>query len=477
MKNTKVFFQHFIYTFSSNFFKMAFNIVIILIMPKLIGVTEYSYFQYYTLLSNYTLYFHFGWCDGIYLRYVGIKYINYNKRIISNQFWGSCLFGTAISIIILTLIAVLPLNLERKWIFLCLALVTAIAIPQIMLSVILQASSRLKESSQMILIEKNIYAFFLLLMFSLGVRQYRYMILGDVLGRIISLSFGIYTCREIVLNKHGVNIKEFKEELKKNFQVGIFLLIANLTSVLITGIPQFFIENKWGINAFGYISFSLNLSKMVMIVINSISVILVPFFRNSSEDKLKQIYPKLNSVLMIILFGILSVYYPLRCILVFWLPEYQLSIKYLALLFPLCLFESKTALLLNTYLKALREEKKMCIGNVISVGISFLISAINIYLVKSLTITIASIPIFLVIRKLLLEYLIERRLKIIQWRDSLIEISLSIIFMILSWNYYGWISMVIYFVFVCGYLYYKKEVIHYATVLLIRKFSKDREVL
>lgn len=119
----------------------------------------------------------------------------------------------------------------------------------------------------------------------------------------------------------------------------------------------------------------------------------------------------------------------------------------------------------------------MCIGNVISVGISFLISAINIYLVKSLTITIASIPIFLVIRKLLLEYLIERRLKIIQWRDSLIEISLSIIFMILSWNYYGWISMVIYFVFVCGYLYYKKEVIHYATVLLIRKFSKDREVL
>lgn len=186
---------------------------------------------------------------------------------------------------------------------------------------------------------KNIYGFFLLLITGLGVRQYRYMILGDILGRVTSLGFGMYTCRDIIFHKCGIDIKKFKEEVKKNFQVGIFLLVANLTGVLITGIPQFFIENKWGINAFGYISFSLNLSKMIMIVINSISIILVPFFRNSSEDKLRQIYPKINSILMVILFGILLVYYPLRGILIYWLPEYQLSIKYLALLFPVCLFE------------------------------------------------------------------------------------------------------------------------------------------
>ncbi len=476
MKNTKVFFHHFIYTFSSNFFKLIFHVIIILIMPKLIGVTEYSYFQYYTLLSNYIVYFHFGWCDGIYLRYVGINYKNYQKKIISNQFWGSCLWGLSISMIILTFIAVLPLDLDRKWIFLWLALLTAIVIPQIMLSVILQASSRLKESSQMILIEKNIYGFFLLLITGLGVRQYRYMILGDILGRVTSLGFGMYTCRDIIFHKCGIDIKKFKEEVKKNFQVGIFLLVANLTGVLITGIPQFFIENKWGINAFGYISFSLNLSKMIMIVINSISIILVPFFRNSSEDKLRQIYPKINSILMVILFGILLVYYPLRGILIYWLPEYQLSIKYLALLFPVCLFESKTAMLLNTYLKALREEKKMCIGNVATVGISFMISVINIYTSNSLTVTIVGIPVFLAIRKIILEFLIDRRLKIVKWKDSVIEIALSVIFMIVSWKYHGWISMIIYFCSACGYFYYKREVIRYLWNLLKQKWNKSLEV-
>lgn len=476
MKDIKMFLNHFSYTFSSNFFKLIFNVIIMLIMPKMIGVTEYSYFQYYTLLSNYTLYFHFGWCDGIYLRYVGIDYANYNKRIISNQFWGSCLWGLVISFIILTLIIIFPLDLERKWIFLCLALVTAVVVPQIMLIVILQAASRLKESSQMTLIEKSIYAFSLLLMIGFGIRQYRYMILGDALGKIISLGFGMYICRDIILGTYGLNVKEFKDELKKNFQVGIFLLVANLTSVLITGMPQLFIENKWGINTFGYISFSLNLSKMVMIVINAISIILVPFFRNSSEDKLKQIYLKVNSVLMVILFGILTIYYPLRSVLVAFLPEYQLSIRYLALLFPLCLFESKTAMVLNTYLKALREEKRLCVGNVVTVGISFIVSVINIYIINSPTITIASIPIILAIRKIILEYFIEKRLKIIIWKDSMIEIILCIIFMLVSWNYHGWISMVIYLAFACGYFYYKREVISYFLNLIKRRSKNDLEV-
>lgn len=476
MKDAKRFLNHFAYTFLANFFKLIFNVIVVLIIPKVIGVTEYSYFQYYTLLSNYTLYFHFGWCDGIYLRYVGINYVNYNKRTISNQFWGCCLWGTVISFTILTLMTICPLDLERKWILLCLALVTVVVVPQTMLIVILQAASRLKESSLMTLIEKGIYAFSLLLMICLGIKQYRYMILGDALGKSISLGFGMYICRDITLGAYGVNVKEFKEELKKNFQVGIFLLIANLTGVLITGMPQFFIENKWGINTFGYISFSLNLSKMVMIVINAISIILVPFFRNLSEDKLKQIYPKVNSVLMVILFGILIIYYPLRSVLVVFLPEYQLSIKYLALLFPLCLFESKTAMMLNTYLKALREEKSMCVGNVVTVGISFIVSAINIYIINSPTITIASIPIILAIRKIILEYFIEKKLKIIRWKDSMIEIILCIIFMLVSWNYHGWISMVIYLAFACGYFYYKREVIGYLLNLIKRKSKNDLEV-
>ena len=60
---------------------------------------------------------------------------------------------------------------------------------------------------------------------------------------------------------------------------------------------------------------------------------------------------------MVILLGALIVYYPLKIVLSAWLPKYVDSLTYMALVFPMCVFEAKIALLINSYLKTLRKEK------------------------------------------------------------------------------------------------------------------------
>ena len=59
----KVVFKNTIYTFLSNFISFVINALVVLLIPKLIGVAEYGYFQLYLLLCTYALSFHLGWND------------------------------------------------------------------------------------------------------------------------------------------------------------------------------------------------------------------------------------------------------------------------------------------------------------------------------------------------------------------------------------------------------------------------------
>ena len=68
-----VFVRNFSYALTSNVVSFVINALILLVVPKVIGVSEYGYFQYYTLLTTYLFVLHFGWIDGIFLRYGGEK--------------------------------------------------------------------------------------------------------------------------------------------------------------------------------------------------------------------------------------------------------------------------------------------------------------------------------------------------------------------------------------------------------------------
>lgn len=106
-----------------------------------------------------------------------------------------------------------------------------------------------------------------------------------------------------------------------------------------------------------------------MVFINSVGIVMFPILRRISTEKLELLYGSIRNVLMVPLLFLLIFYYPMKIILS-WLPQYAESLEYMALLFPMIIFESKTALLINTYLKTLRQEKKMLFINILTVAMS-----------------------------------------------------------------------------------------------------------
>src|SRR5664280_864656 len=63
------------------------TVLTIFIVPRFLGVEDFSYWQLYIFYVSYVGFMHFGWADGIYLRYGGKHYEGLDKNIFSSQFW------------------------------------------------------------------------------------------------------------------------------------------------------------------------------------------------------------------------------------------------------------------------------------------------------------------------------------------------------------------------------------------------------
>lgn len=74
------FMKGFSYAMMSNFITLITSSLVIIVIPKLIGVQEYGYWQLYMFYTSYVGFLHFGWNDGIYLRYGGKEYKDLDKH-------------------------------------------------------------------------------------------------------------------------------------------------------------------------------------------------------------------------------------------------------------------------------------------------------------------------------------------------------------------------------------------------------------
>ena len=404
------------------------NALIIMVIPKLIGTEEYGLFQYYTLIAAYAAYFHLGICNGIVLKDAGKNYSDLNKGVLSSQH----LLLIIIAGLIFAVFQIFSVfytfgGSDKLYILRLVSFVIIFVNSRVFSTSVLLMSSRFKEYSRVIIIEKVIYALFLVIALVAGVRAYNVLILGDIFGKIFASLLGVYYCRDIVFAKFsGIGLA--LKELWDNFRIGVFVLVTNISSILITGIIQFFVEDKWDMETFGKVSFSFSISKLLMTVINAVSLVLFPFLKNVKEERLPEMYKKIRLPLSSVLILLLAVYYPMKWILGMWLPQYNDSLYYASVIFPMCLFESKTALLVNTYLKALRKEKWLCFGNLIIVAACLVSSLAAVYGAESLMLTVALIPFLLAARCIILELAVSKVLKISVVKETMFEIMVSVIF-------------------------------------------------
>ena len=161
-------------------------------------------------------------------------------------------------------------------------------------------------------------------------------------------------------------------------------------------------------------------------------------------------------MLMGLVFGAIIFYYPAQKILTLWLPQYAESLRYAAILLPICVYESKVSILINTYFNTLRLESLQMKCNMATLALSVVCTLISTILLNSVTAAIISILVVLIFRCILSEVILSTKISINVTKDIFIELAMTVAFVICNW-YLGFWGMIIYAFCYVIYLFIKKQ--------------------
>ncbi len=452
--------KNFSFAFFANIVTLFISLVMQLFLPKILGVEEFSYWQLYLFYGTYIMYSSLGWCDGLYLKYGGKEYDSLHPSTIAGQFWYLAIYQTIFATAGSCILILFVHNIDKQFVIILSFASTAINILRFMLQYILQSTNRIKEYSVIVITERLLFLAFIILTWILKADNYKVLVYSEICSRTIGLLVGLYYCKKVVLAKlpplHTV-VKETKDLIRGGYK----LLCANLTSQLIIGVVRFAIEHRWGTVTFGKVSLTLSMSNMVITCISAVGVVLFPTLRRTAAEKLPSLYILMRSTIVVPSLGILIFYMPMKLILSLWLPQYADSLKYLAILLPMCVFEGRTQLLINTYLNTLRKEKIILTTNIITVILSAVTTYVSVYVIGNMDLAVASIILMLMIKCFLAEHSLSKLLHISVLKDFLSEVILTIIFIVSGWIVGGITGMMIYFVSYIIYLVINKNNIKY----------------
>jgi len=450
------FIKNFSYTLSSNLLSLIISTLVVLVVPKLIGVEKYGYWQLYLFYTSYVGFMHLGWIDGIYLRYGGKDYADLDKKVFSSQFYMLLITQIFIAVVIFILGGIFQAPGDKLFIFQMTAICLVLSNMRSMLIFILQGTSKIKEYAFITMVDRVIYAVLIVLFLVVGIRNYKLMIVADLIGKLLSFFYSVYCCKEIVFQKL-TSFYFTTSEMFHNISAGIKLMFSNIASTLVIGVVRFGIERSWDVATFGKVSFTLTISNLLMLFINAIGVIMYPILRRTDEKKLPGFYITMRNILMVVMFGFLVLYHPIRVILTAWLPQYKESLMFMALIFPLSVYEGIMSLLVNTYLKTLRKEKVMMQINMVTLTLSLIMTILTTVVFKNLNLAIISILVLIIFRFILAENYLKKLMRLHLNKDIILEIALTIIFVSTGWFINSWLTMGLYALAYVLYLAIKKK--------------------
>ena len=192
-------FKNISYSFTANITSMLISVLMIIFMPKLLEVQDYSIWQLYVFYSSYLGFFHFGWLDGIYLRYGGYEFEELDKLKFSNQLYSLFLFEAIITVILLCHVYLELVDFLQKEILFFVSLLLIPVILYTFSSFILQITNRIQEYAKLILFERLTFVCFVALYLVCGFRSYIGLFYIDLFGKILAMFFGVYLIKGILI--------------------------------------------------------------------------------------------------------------------------------------------------------------------------------------------------------------------------------------------------------------------------------------
>lgn len=424
------------YMYMAQIIQLVLSIMMSMYIPMIIGLEEFSYWQLFIFYSSYVGILHLGLNDGVYLKYGGKQPDEESQELISNQLWVSIIAQVGVLILLFILLVIQQPSLERITVF-CAVLVYAV-ISNIFnyCGSTLQALNKIKIYSTTLVIDKLFVVLSILILTLCGSTHFQVLIACFIIGKLLAMIVLLAKNKKLFLRKLHVN-RLVLLEIGKNISSGSNLMLANIASSLIIGVGRFFIDINYPVTTFGIISFAFTMTGFVLALIAQVGASVFPILKSKSVNFLSELYPSINTIHSGILpFCYLG--YPILVVFVTrFLNQYTESLLYFVYMLPMCVYEAKSSMLYNTYMKVLRKERILLIVNTISFLISFCGTIVSVYILNNVQALVVCLVVSVVIKSYMLHVFICKELHLpISENLSAMELLVTII-VVVGLNYYS----------------------------------------
>ena len=168
---------------------LAMGVLQSLLVPKLLGITQYGYWQLFIFYTSYVGFFHLGLNDGVYLIFGGKSRKEIDKRLISSQFIVAIVFQSVVAVIVSIIAIASGVKYERAFVLICAALFMVVQNAASYIMYVLQAMNETKLSSYSTIVERAVFLLPLALLLFAHVKAFE----PYVIAYIFSSYFCIYS--------------------------------------------------------------------------------------------------------------------------------------------------------------------------------------------------------------------------------------------------------------------------------------------
>ncbi|MBR6071663.1 MAG: oligosaccharide flippase family protein [Acholeplasmatales bacterium] len=424
----KAFFKNVIVVLISNIISVLSGVLVGFIVPKMLGVTEYGYYKTFTLYSSYIGILHFGFIDGIYLKFAGKKYEDLDKNKFRTYTRFLFLMELIVSLLVLsfsfvfigtnyfTLILFVALNVFATNIITYFEFISQVTMKfkRITIRNVIRCSFN---------IISVLFLYFLYRFNDVEIYNTIYVVIVLSITYILAIWYA-FTYRELIFGKAN-KFKEERKELLYFFKVGIPLLMANLIGQLVFVVDQQFVNILFDNDTYSTYAFAYTLINLVTIATSAISVVLYPTLRNMNDESITKNYSNINSYLLIFVSLCLIAYFPLDVIVRHFLPNYSQSLDVLIIIIPGVLISSSISVIKYNCYKTFNKILNYFFKSLAILIIAILADLIVYFIFKNTaSISIVSIAV-LIVWYLLVEMYFVRVYKV-GWIKNFIYLLLTI---------------------------------------------------
>lgn len=332
-----------------------------LVVPKLLGVIEYGYYKTFTLYLVYAMLLHFGFPDGILLLYGGKEYqkINQYEFRLYSKFFSA--FQVIISIIIIGTAMTLYSGIEQ-YIFCMIGVDSLLVNMATYYKFISQAVMQFKKFALRNVIQSALQVLvlcFIVIFAKIGIvtPNGRVYIFCIVLIDAVLLVWYVGTYKDITFGQADKFRSRFNE-IKKIFKVGILLTISFQISHLVFVLDSQMVEILFDVKTFSLYAFAYSVTNMIIAVIGAIATVMFPSLKRLEIRDAVSRFPMLMAAISVIVFLMLTAYFPLTLFIKWFLRDYVPALEYLQIIMPGLAVSCCINMIIFTYYKVMNWLKR-----------------------------------------------------------------------------------------------------------------------